>query len=244
MGSAMSRCLLAVILLLVCCWVAASASVRVEPVLVEVEAPGSATTLTLRNDDHQAIDVQIRIFRWSQSNGQEHLEPTTDVVVSPPLTTLSRGAEYLVRVVRVAPRPVEGEESYRVIVDEIPDRAASRSGIVKFALRYSIPVFFLAPQTPEPRLAWSIDRSGAHLVVAVQNSGGKRLRISNVKLRDSRGVTVSLRDGLVGYVLGGAAMRWPFRAALGAKLSGDTVRLTADTDSRPIDATIMLGPGR
>ncbi len=240
----MRRALAAAALLLATHAAADATSVRVSPILLEVVAPGSATTLTLRNDNDRPLDVQIRIFRWRQSNGVERLEPTTDVAVSPPITTLPAGVEYLVRVVRVTHRPVEGEESYRVIVDELPDQGAARNGLVKLLLRYSIPVFFVTPAASEARVAWSIDRRGGHVIVAARNSGGKRLRISNLKLRDSRGAAMSLHDGLVGYVLGGAAMRWSFGSAHGGKLSGDTIKLTADTDSRPIDATVKLGADR
>src|SRR5215472_2555055 len=65
-----------------------AASLQVAPVLVEVAAPGAASTLKLRNEGSAPINVQIRVFRWSQTNGEEKLEPTGDVVASPPLAKL------------------------------------------------------------------------------------------------------------------------------------------------------------
>jgi P pilus assembly chaperone PapD len=76
--------------------------------------------LTLRNDEDTEVTVQTRVLRWSQNAGKETLEPTPDVVASPPAVTLAPGADYVVRVVRVSKQPVHGEESYRVIVDQLP----------------------------------------------------------------------------------------------------------------------------
>jgi P pilus assembly chaperone PapD len=100
--------------------IASAAQLRVEPVSLELGAPAAAGILTLRNDDDVEVTAQTRVFRWSQSAGKETLEPTTDVVASPPTVTLSPHADYVVRVVRVTKQPVQGEENYRVFVDQIP----------------------------------------------------------------------------------------------------------------------------
>src|ERR1700736_5594855 len=98
----------------------AGAQLHVEPVLLELSAPTAAGVLTLRNNDDAEIVVQTRVVRWSQSNGSDVLEPATDVVASPPFVTLAPGADYVVRVVRVSKQPVREEESYRVVVDQLP----------------------------------------------------------------------------------------------------------------------------
>jgi fimbrial chaperone protein len=36
------------------------------------------------------VNVQIRVFRRSQNDGEERLEPTEDVVASPPRSPLRR----------------------------------------------------------------------------------------------------------------------------------------------------------
>src|SRR5919108_454317 len=98
-----------------------AAALQVEPVLIDVTAPGAASTITLRNEGTAPINVQVRIFRWSQIDGKESLEPTEDVVASPPAVTLSAKTNYITRIVRVTKRPVVGEESYRILVDQLPD---------------------------------------------------------------------------------------------------------------------------
>ena len=97
-----------------------AATLQVEPVLIDVTAPGAASTVTLRNEGAAPINVQIRVFRWSQVDGKENLEPTDEVVASPPAVTLAPKGNYVARVVRVSKRPISGEESYRVLIDQLP----------------------------------------------------------------------------------------------------------------------------
>ena len=81
-----------------------AAQLRVEPVLLEMTSPSAAGTLKLRNDEDSEVTIQTRVLRWSQTGGKETLEPTTDVVASPPAVKLAPGADYVVRVVRVPSR--------------------------------------------------------------------------------------------------------------------------------------------
>ena len=121
---------------------ASAGSLQVAPVLVDVAAPGAASTVTLRNEGTTPINAQIRVYRWSLVNGKEQLEPTDDVVASPPSVTLSPKGQYVTRIVRVSKQPVVGEESYRLLVDQLPDLSQQRNGAVNLLVRYSIPVFF------------------------------------------------------------------------------------------------------
>jgi fimbrial chaperone protein len=216
------------------------ASIRVSPVLVQVQAPGKATTLTLKNDDAKPHNVQIRVFRWTQTEGEDRLDRTQDVVVSPPSISLAPGTEYVIRVVHVAQRPLQPDESYRVIVDEIPDRDAKLNG-VRFALRYSVPIFFASAPADEARVQWTARQTGDTLSLSAHNRGARHLRLSNLRLVDPSGHVLVKQDGLVGYVLGGTDRRWTFRTNRRPK---DLVRLLATSDLRPIDATVRLEAAR
>ena len=77
------------LLLLAAPAVSRAGTLQVEPVLIDVTAPGAASTVTLRNEGTAPINVQIRLFRWSQVDGKEKLEPTDEVVASPPAITMA-----------------------------------------------------------------------------------------------------------------------------------------------------------
>lgn len=119
-----------------------AADLRVAPVMVRVPAGSNTGTVRLWNDDSQPLNVQVRVFRWTVTNGQETLEPTRDVVASPPMATLAPGSENLIRVVRVSHRPVVGQERYRLIIDQLPKAGSGRTGTVNILVRHAIPVYF------------------------------------------------------------------------------------------------------
>lgn len=217
-----------------------AAQLRVEPVLLELNAPAAAGSLTLRHDEEAEIVVQTRVMRWSQADGKETLEPTTDVVASPPTVKLSPGADYLVRVVRVSKRPVIGEESYRVIVDQLPNIRRQQTRAINLLIRHSIPVFFRNPQLSASNVGWSVAFDGDKLVVVARNSGDERLRIASLRVRDGAGATVSFGNGLVGYALGRSSMSWVAPNHPRGFGSGGSVSITAETDKGPINAMAQL----
>ena len=214
-----------------------AAALRVEPVLVEVFAPGAASTLTLRNDDSTAATVQIRVFKWSQANGKETLEPTTAVVASPPIVKLAPQTDYIARIVRVTKSPVAAEESYRIFVDQLPMKGGPPQQ-VKLLIRQSIPVFFSQRQDEQPAVTWSIGYDGPRLMVTAKNSGERRSRISSLTLKDAAGRTIAFGDGLVGYVLGGSTMSWMAPSRPHGFGGGGSIALTAQSDTGPVDVVV------
>jgi len=221
-----------------------AAQLRVEPVLLELNAPTAAGSLTLRNDEDTDVVVQTRVVRWSQADGKESLEPTTDVVASPPTVKLAPGADYVVRIVRVSKRPVRGEESYRVIVDQLPSVRRQQARAINLLIRHSIPVFFRNPQLNVSNVAWSVGYEGDKLVVVASNSGDERLRIASLRLRDTAGTTVSFGNGLVGYALGRSSMSWVAPGHPRGFGASGSVSITAETDKGPIDAMAQLSGRR
>jgi fimbrial chaperone protein len=212
-------------------------ALRVAPILLDVTAPGATTTLNLRNEGERNLHVQMRIFRWTGTQSEPVLEPTSDVVVSPPAAMLAPGTEYVVRVVRVTRQPVSGEESYRVLVDEIPDAAADRANTVRFALRYSIPVFFSEASASAANLSWSMALKGNAVVLTASNSGGRRARLAGLKLIDSDGTILVQRAGLFGYALGRSATAWTLPVARKGVPRGP-LRVVAESETGAINAVV------
>jgi fimbrial chaperone protein len=221
-----------------------AASLQVAPVSIEVPAPGAAATIKLRNEGTTVLNAQIRVFRWSQTNGEEKLEPTDDVVASPPLAALAPQTEYTVRVVRVTKRPVAGGETYRLLVDELPDPKLQRNRMVTLVLRYSIPVFFYSREAAAAKLAWAIERRDGRVYVTATNSGDRHVRISALKIKDASGATISFGDGLTGYVLGRSSMRWVAPGQAHRLGAGSSVVISAQSDYGPISATSPVQAAR
>lgn len=120
---------------------AQAGSIRVSPTKVEM-AGNTASMLRVRNEEKTPVTVQVRVFRSIPAGDGFRLEETRDVVASPPMTTLRPGAENIVRIVHVGGSTAGGQQSYRLLVDEVPDRRRMKPGTVAVVVRHSIPVTF------------------------------------------------------------------------------------------------------
>lgn len=185
----------------------------VRPVLIQVPAPGAVATLTLGNLGDKRTTLQVRLFRWTQKNGRDVLSPTRAVVASPPLLRIAPKRENVIRIVRVSKAPIKGEESYRLVVDEIPERKKVQGLGVIIAVRYSIPVFFFEPGTSRPKISWSARRRGRSLILTARNTGGRYERIVGLRI-SSGGRTQTITKGLAGYVLGNSTRQWRLRVKI------------------------------
>ncbi|MEO9336527.1 molecular chaperone [Mesorhizobium sp. SB112] len=215
-------------------------SLRVAPVVLDLRTPTASSTLRVWNDAKTPVNVQVRVFRWAQKDGQETYVPTKDVVVSPPITTLRPGGENIVRVVRTSKRPVTGEESYRLVVDELPGASRKKSGTVTLVVRHSIPLFFANPEAAGAEPSWTVQAQRGGVLVSVRNTGSMRLKVSNLSI-NSGGRAVAKRDGLVGYVLGNSSASW-FVPGSG-RVSGRNVTISADSETGRFDANARLVGG-
>jgi fimbrial chaperone protein len=223
---------------------AEAASLQVAPVTLEIPAPGASATLKLRNEGTTVLNAQVRVFRWTQVNGEEKLEPTDAVVSSPPIISLAPKSGYIVRVVRLSKQPVAQGESYRVLVDELPDPSRQRHGTVAIVLRYSIPVFFYSAQAAAPKLTWSTAQRGGQVFVTATNDGDRHVRLADLKLDAGQGRNISLGNGLAGYVLGHSTVHWAVTNSKHRLGAGNAIAISAQSDSGPISASSTMQAAR
>lgn len=214
--------------------VAAASSLQLSPVLIDLEGTAAAEKVTLKNLGGRPINAQIRLFRWTQKNGRDVLEPTRDVVASPPIASIAANGEQVVRVVRIDRTPLAREASYRLLVDQLPEKMAPTKSGVSFLMRYSVPVFFAPKVQPAPQLTWQIEARGGAIHVSASNPGSRRVRVAELSITSQSGATVAARKGLVGYVLGGSTATWQLSGTSLAK--GAAVRIEARGDDGPIRA--------
>ena len=200
--------------------------------------PGTnSSVINLDTDSREGIGIQARVFRWSQTNGEDKLQKTEDLVVSPPVLTILGGTSSMVRLVRVAQAPVSGEETYRVLIDQIPDRKKLQAGTIALAIRQSVPVFFTGLDARPGPLSWrTLERNHA-LFLEATNAGQKRVKVWKLAVTDDKKRDVVKIDGLAGYVLGGQSKAWP----LSEPAAGSTLTIKADSDTGPINATAIAG---
>jgi len=194
-------------------WLAVSSvwagSFQVSPIRLQLSLRERATALHLANTGDTALVLHAEVMHWSQdTQGQDLLEPSNDLVLSPPVVNLPPGGQQVVRLARLAaPDPLR-PRSYRLIVRETPGFATEpppATGQVPFLLAMSLPVF-IAPAQPLRQLQCQPEPPPASLVVSCLNEGNVFARVLRVDLGDPAR-PVARFEGAT-YVLPGARQRF------------------------------------
>lgn len=206
------------------------------PTQLEIGSETSSTRLTLRNTGDTPVAAQVRVYAWSQPDGEDYLVSSDDLAVSPPIVELPPGGRQVVRLVRLQASPSGRDGSYRVVVDELPGDQEGEGSRVHLRMRYVIPLFTRAADAAAVALSCLSRHDGAQLVC--DNHGGRAAQLGASRLFDAAGDQVVLSEGLYGYVLPASRRAWPLPAAA-ERLDGATWRLETQLNGRP--ETLVVG---
>lgn len=234
-------------LVLLACLVAVASTaqasgLQVSPVSLTLQATDNAQGLWLSNTGDNVVHAQVRVYHWTEQDGAEQLTPSTGLVISPPMVEIQPGAKQLIRVIRVGAPPSGAgavEDAYRLAVDELPVDVQRKQGL-QFVLHYSLPVFIepVGVVQVEPKLQWSMQRAGDHVVLQASNSGTGHAQIANLGFVNRSGRRITINDGLFGYVLPGATIRWTLKQPATDFAGGGT--LEASVNGAPVTQAIPL----
>ena len=207
-------------------------SILIWPINPVIDGDSRAAALWLENPGKTPVTLQVRIYAWAQQGGRDSYAPQDEILGTPPIVSIQPGERQLIRLTRTTPPPAVAEKSYRVIVDEIPTSTgpAAPGAAVSFRMRYSLPLFSYAQasqhkgkakiEPPAPALAWRVGSDSDGRFLEIQNKGAGHARLTDVGFIAGAGRS-PVAEGLFGYVLPGATMRWPLPAEIVAE--GDLV---------------------
>jgi fimbrial chaperone protein len=189
-----------------------------------------AGAITITNNDVAPALMEVHVFAWTRAARQDILEPTSELLASPPIFRVAPGASQVIRVGLRAPIVSDQERTFRVFVHQI---VAAHAG-VGFSSQFSLPVF-VAPVRAAPRaLTWSIGRDAkgrGKLIVA--NGGDRHEEFATISV--SQNGKVLLTDSLSEYLMPQQQLdlALPPGTALDAPLVVD-----ATTDAAPVHAVV------
>ncbi|OMP91384.1 fimbrial biogenesis chaperone [Raoultella terrigena] len=204
----------------------AASSVLVWPIYQTISDSEKGSELWLENRGTAAVNLQLRVFAWDQKDSSDVYADQSEVVASPPFTTVQPGQRQLVRLMRIAPVSAGREKSYRIVIDEVPSsqpavQTDKSSAGLKMRMRYVLPLFTygqgLAPlklESPvEPvraTLSWTLSSQQGRRALCIKNAGNQHARLSNVYWAKAAGkAEVTQAEGLLGYVLAQRSVCFP-----------------------------------
>ncbi len=200
----------------------AANSLMIWPIDPTLNPDEKASELWLENRGSASTIMQVRVFAWQQTAGQEQYQTQQQVAASPPMVRLEPGQKQLVRLIKQTPPPAGQESAYRVVLDEIPSprKPGDNQAGLNFQMRYSVPLFVygsgLTRDSAKAVLSWREVSSGGRRWLELTNSGSGHARLSNVRAGGA-----ALGNGLFGYVLAHSSQRWPVSQPLRGELAAD-----------------------
>ena len=214
---------------------ASAGTFSLTPLRLELSPQAGTASITVRNEEDAPALVQAEALLWSQVSGDEKLDPTTEVIVSPTVFTLPPKGSQLVRVALRREADPARELSYRLILQEVPPEASPDFTGLRVALRLSVPIFVAPMAAAKPDLAFSAtrDQKGA-LVLRADNNGAAHARVLSFTLTPEDGSGAVLQDSTAAYVLPGQSRTWTLnnneKTRDDSTAAADRYRLKANTE--------------
>jgi fimbrial chaperone protein len=197
-------------LLLVCAHPlqAVASSFIASPVTFNLSPNKPMSILRLTNNGESDLRLQVHAVKWGTDGYNETQVDTDDIILNPPVFMLKSGQQQFMRFGLRSVVPTAKEQSYRLIVDEIPDEiSVGKSVGIRTALRISIPVF-IDPVQKDARVTWHLIRKENRYVLVCDNSGNTHLKINGFIVSDDKGMPV-VRNSDPAYIMPEQRKEWP-----------------------------------
>jgi fimbrial chaperone protein len=184
---------------------ASAGTFQVDPVNIILPADRPVAKFMVKNISSLPVSLRVTTYDWEQQGGEDVYSETRQVIVSPPIFTIPAGRTQLVRVGLKSSK--DGEQAFRVILEEIPRPLKDQTGI-HVAVRMNLPIYKLPAGKGTSDLQWSAsrDRNGELLITAL-NQGSLHEQVVELAAVTPAGVTASLSNKM-GVVLPGRKKTW------------------------------------
>ena len=220
---------------------AAAGSISVAPIRVEFSSGKRTAVLTLRNQDDSPVVVQARPAAWSQHDGEDQLDDTHDLVVTPPIFTIPAKGQQVLRVALLRDADAARELDYRLVLSEIPPAIPTETTGLRVALRITLPMFVAALTRTAPDLLWSHQwRADGTLEITAQNRGTAHLQILDFDVQGAGDSVDKVHAGNSHYLLPGTVVHWELHPGAGVPRDAQLV-IQGHSDAG--DFTVTSAPG-
>lgn len=201
----------AMALLLACAYPALEASASsfiASPITFDLTSSKPMSILRLTNNGDSDLRLQVHAVKWSTDGHIETQVNTDEVILNPPIFTIKSGQQQFLRFGLRSVTQTATEQSYRLIVDEIPDEKAAGGELgLRTVLRVSIPVF-INPVQKNVHVTWHLVSKGRQYILVADNSGDTHIKINGFVIADDKGTPIVTNNDPT-YVLPEQRKEWP-----------------------------------
>ena len=153
--------------------------------------------------------VQVMALNWHDAGEHAQASYVDDILAVPPVFELPPKSSQLVRVASREPTTDGVEQSYRLVITEVPRTAGLVPNSLAIAARMTLPIF-VTPAGAVPAPAWSLvgkDTTKPELVLA--NQGNAHIKVKKIELFDPVMSEPAFSTEQGALVLAGEENHWP-----------------------------------
>ena len=205
-----------ILILLLCVSVHShAASLTVAPVRLQLSAARPYTVLRVTNNGGEPVTLHARAFRWTFDAKGEVLAATDEMILNPPMVTLRPKAAQVIRVGLRSRMESSVEETYRLILEEVPAAKAKVEGTqISTILKMSIPVFAIPRKAVAPRLEWTAHRDSSGVVVlSAANHGEAHVQIKHFAVSHASNREKTQKVEEIVYLLPSQRREWTLQSS-------------------------------
>lgn len=219
---------------------AQAAQFTITPVRIFMSPRDRAVAVTVTNESDDEVVMQADLYTWKQKpDGSDDLVLTEDLILTPPILKLAPRARQVVRLARLGGAPTGTQQSYRLIMREVPEARGGSQLQLQVALAFSLPIF-ITPAGAKRDLHCGVERSAPDLVKAVcENTGNAYTQIRAIEVIDDKGARIASRD-TAGYLLPTVKRAFDVKRTDG-RIPGGKIKLQVALDDgtqQAFDATL------
>lgn len=219
---------------------AAEGSLQISPLRLEFDKAGATSIITVKNRKDKPALIQLEALSWTQQDGQDIQQLTSDILATPPVFTIVPDGEQIIRVGLRKPPDPQRQLTYRLYIREVPDMSNPEppAGTVRVMIGFSLPVFVKPLAKLVRKTQWKAKAdSGKTLQVSLENQGNGHLQIRRFIVTGSNDRPVAEMRQMT-YVLQQQQKSWSLPVA---QPIGETVlQLIADTDDGELRAELLV----
>nr|WP_274389545.1 fimbria/pilus periplasmic chaperone [Paraburkholderia tagetis] len=205
---------------------AVASSFIASPVTFDLTPNKPTSILRLTNNGENDLRLQVHAVKWGTDGYDETQVDTDEIILNPPVFTIKPGQQQFLRFGLRSVTQTAKEQSYRLIVDEIPDETSVVENLgIRTALRVSIPVF-INPMQKNERVTWHFVKKDNRYVLVAENGGNVHIKINGFVIVDGSGTPV-FRSSNLAYVMPEQRKEWPLM--INHSLDRITLKLNTQT---------------
>lgn len=184
-----------------------ASAIEVSPTKVFFQPDQKFTSIIVKNLSKEKVFIQAELLHWQQKDSKNIYNTSKELIISPPLFSIEPESEQVVRIGRKQLTQSSSEQSYRLLLSEIPDQFKLTNGL-KIVLRLNLPIFITPKETTQHDLKWSRSVKNNQVTLSIYNPNNTHRMVNKVELKDKLNKSLYEKQNAFIYLLPKQKYTW------------------------------------